>query len=112
MPHTNDNSVQSELLNRLRKTRRLVSVYLSNGVRLSGVTIESFDAYVLTIKRNNETQLVQKSAVSTVLPEAPKRAPRPQRPAELPPAFDRSCQEVNRPVTITVKRRILKARTD
>jgi host factor-I protein len=108
MPHANDNTVQVDLLNRFRKMRTSVSVYLTNGIRLSGVTIESFDAHVVALKRNKQLQLVQKSAISTVLPEAPAKALKLQGPANSP-LSDQYQEDIVRPVAITIKRRIPKA---
>ena len=111
MPHTNDNTVQGNLLNRLRKTHKSVFVYLTNGVRLSGVTIESFDTHVVALKQNKQVQLLQKSAISSVALDLPTKAPRPARPVELSSRFELPRKELSRPVSITIKRRILKAET-
>ncbi len=59
-------SLQDPFLNALRKERVPVSVYLVSGIKLQG-QIESFDQFVILL-RNTVTQMIYKSAVSTVVP--------------------------------------------
>jgi host factor-I protein len=64
--------LQNEFLNTLRKERVLVSVFLVNGIRLAG-HIQSFDQY--SIRLHGATpQLVLKRVVATVVPEKPGRS--------------------------------------
>ena len=70
----NDNSVkapaqslQEAYLNRLRKEKVLVVVYLTNGIRLRGI-IKGFDNFVVMLK-GSTSQLIYKHAISTILPE-------------------------------------------
>jgi len=58
-------SPQHDFLNRARKERKPVEVYLVNGIRLSG-SIESFDRYVVVLSAPGGTQAIYKSAISTI----------------------------------------------
>jgi len=68
-------SLQEPFLNALRKERIPVSIYLVNGIKLSG-QIESFDQFVVLLK-NTVSQMVYKHAISTVVPSRPVRLPMP-----------------------------------
>lgn len=59
-------SLQNPFLNALRKDRIPVSIYLVSGIKLQG-QIESFDQFVILL-RNSVSQMIYKSAISTVVP--------------------------------------------
>jgi len=59
-------SLQDPFLNALRKDRVPVSIYLVSGIKLQG-QIESFDQFVILL-RNTVSQMIYKSAISTVVP--------------------------------------------
>jgi len=59
-------NLQDKFLNKLRKDKIVVSIFLVNGIKLEGV-IESFDQYTILLK-NKITQSVYKHAVSTIVP--------------------------------------------
>ncbi len=59
-------SLQDLFLNALRKDRIPVSIYLVSGIKLQG-QIESFDQFVILL-RNTVSQMIYKSAISTVVP--------------------------------------------
>ena len=59
-------SLQDPFLNALRKDRVPVSIYLVSGIKLQG-QIESFDQFVILL-RNSVSQMIYKSAISTVVP--------------------------------------------
>ncbi len=59
--------LQYAYLNQLRRTRTGVTIFLVNGVKLSGV-ITWYDLYTILLKRHDETQLVYKHAISTIMP--------------------------------------------
>lgn len=66
-------SLQNDFLNRARKERKPVEVYLVNGVRLSG-SIVSFDRFVVVLSApSGSTQAIYKSAISTI--QLPGREP-------------------------------------
>ena len=58
--------LQDPFLNALRKERVPVSVFLINGIKLTG-QVESFDQFVVLLK-NSVSQLVYKHAISTIVP--------------------------------------------
>lgn len=58
-------SPQNDFLNRARKERKPVEVYLVNGVRLSG-SIVSFDRFVVMLSAPGGAQAIYKSAISTI----------------------------------------------
>lgn len=59
-------NLQDEYLNELRKGQTQISIYLVNGIRLSG-TVESFDTYIILLK-NGVMQIVFKHAISSIMP--------------------------------------------
>lgn len=66
-------SLQDPFLNALRKDRVPVSIYLVSGIKLQG-QIESFDQFVILL-RNTVSQMIYKSAISTVVPSRNVRIP-------------------------------------
>lgn len=61
--------IQDNYLTQLQQTCAQVSVYLINGIKLSGV-IDGFDQYTILLKDNKNTvnQLIYKHAISTIVP--------------------------------------------
>lgn len=66
-------SLQDPFLNALRKDRVPVSIYLVSGIKLQG-QIESFDQFVILL-RNTVSQMIYKSAISTVVPSRNVKIP-------------------------------------
>ena len=66
-------SLQDTFLNALRKDRVPVSIFLVNGIKLQG-QIESFDQFVILL-RNTASQMVYKSAISSVVPSRNVKIP-------------------------------------
>jgi host factor-I protein len=62
-------NLQDPYLNDLRKEQIRVSVYLINGIKLSGY-VTAFDQYVLLLGDGESTvnQLIYKHAISTIVP--------------------------------------------
>lgn len=60
------NTLQDPFLNALRKERVSVSIFLVNGIKLTG-QLESFDQFVVLLK-GTVSQLVYKHAISTIVP--------------------------------------------
>lgn len=60
-------SLQDAFLDYMQKSRGPATVFLTNGVKLSG-TITWHDHECVTLTRDGITQLVYKHAVSTVMP--------------------------------------------
>ena len=63
-------NVQDVFLNHVRKTQVSVTVFLVNGVKLKG-TVSRFDNFCILLRRDNQSQLVYKHAISTVMPSGP-----------------------------------------
>ncbi len=65
----NKQNLQDHYLEQLQHQEILVSIYLINGIKLSGV-VASFDQYVVLLKDNKSTmdQLIYKHAISTIVP--------------------------------------------
>ncbi len=63
-------NLQDQFLNRIRKNKTPVTVFLINGVKLQGI-ITWFDNFCLLLRRDGHSQLVYKHAISTVMPVSP-----------------------------------------
>lgn len=62
--------LQDIFLNEIRKQKVPVTVFLVNGVKLQGI-VTWFDSFCILLRRDDQTQLVYKHAISTVMPQAP-----------------------------------------
>ena len=58
------------LQNHVRKAKVPVTIFLINGVKLQGV-ITWFDNFCVLLRRDGQSQLVYKHAISTIMPGAP-----------------------------------------
>jgi len=63
-------SLQDTFLNHVRKNKVPVTIFLVNGVKLQGV-ITWFDNFCMLLRRDGQSQLVYKHAISTVMPSQP-----------------------------------------
>ena len=63
-------SVQDVFLNKIRKEKMTVTVFLVNGVKLQGV-VTWFDNFSVLLRRDSHVQLVYKHAISTIMPGGP-----------------------------------------
>ncbi|MBE9476695.1 MAG: RNA chaperone Hfq [Amylibacter sp.] len=63
-------NLQDAFLNNVRKEKNSVTVFLINGVKLQGV-ITWFDNFCILLRRDGQSQLVYKHAVSTIMPAQP-----------------------------------------
>lgn len=61
------NNLQDLFLNTVRKSRTPVTMFLVNGVKLQGI-ITWFDNFSVLLRRDGQSQLVYKHAISTVMP--------------------------------------------
>lgn len=64
------NNLQDIFLNNLRKTKTPVTMFLVKGVKLQGI-ITWFDNFSVLLRRDGQSQLVYKHAISTVMPAQP-----------------------------------------
>lgn len=63
-------NIQDVFLNKIRKEKMTVTVFLVNGVKLQGV-ITWFDNFSVLLRRESHAQLVYKHAISTIMPNGP-----------------------------------------
>jgi host factor-I protein len=70
MPGDKQQNLQDAFLNHVRKQKVPVTIFLVNGVKLQGV-ITWFDNFCLLLRRDAQSQLVYKHAISTIMPGAP-----------------------------------------
>jgi RNA chaperone Hfq len=60
-------NLQDAFLNHVRKQKISVTVFLINGVKSQGV-ITRFDNFCILLRRDGQSQLVYKHAISTIMP--------------------------------------------
>lgn len=60
-------NLQDVFLNNVRKSKISVTIFLVNGVKLQGV-ITWFDNFCVLLRRDGQSQLVYKHAISTIMP--------------------------------------------
>jgi host factor-I protein len=63
-------SLQDQFLNFLRKHKTPVTMFLVKGVKLQGI-VTWFDNFSILLRRDGQSQLVYKHAVSTIMPSTP-----------------------------------------
>ena len=63
-------NLQDTFLNYVRKNKTPVTIFLINGVKLQGV-ITWFDNFCVLLRRDGQSQLVYKHAISTIMPSQP-----------------------------------------
>ena len=63
-------NLQDAFLNHIRKNKIAVTIFLVNGVKLQGV-VTWFDNFCVLLRRDGQSQLVYKHAISTVMPSQP-----------------------------------------
>lgn len=63
-------NIQDVFLNNIRKNKTAVTIFLVNGVKLQGI-ITAFDNFCVLLRRDAQSQLVYKHAISTVMPAGP-----------------------------------------
>ncbi|OXE36125.1 MAG: RNA chaperone Hfq [Phenylobacterium zucineum] len=70
MSNDKKQNLQDTFLNSVRKTKTPLTIYLVNGVKLQGV-VSWFDNFCVLLRRDGQSQLVYKHAISTIMPAAP-----------------------------------------
>lgn len=69
-PQGKPQNLQDAFLNLLRKNKVPVTMFLVKGVKLQGI-VTWFDNFSILLRRDGESQLVYKHAVSTIMPGQP-----------------------------------------
>ncbi|WP_339914550.1 RNA chaperone Hfq [uncultured Brevundimonas sp.] len=70
MPQDKRQNLQDTFLNTVRKTKTPLTIFLVNGVKLQGI-VTWFDNFCVLLRRDGQSQLVYKHAISTIMPAAP-----------------------------------------
>lgn len=63
-------NLQDQFLNLLRKNKTPVTMFLVKGVKLQGI-VTWFDNFSILLRRDGQSQLVYKHAISTIMPSQP-----------------------------------------
>ncbi len=63
-------NLQDQFLNLLRKNKIPVTMFLVKGVKLQGI-VTWFDNFSILLRRDGQSQLVYKHAISTIMPSMP-----------------------------------------
>ena len=63
-------NLQDTFLNSVRKSKTPLTIFLVNGVKLQGV-VSWFDNFCVLLRRDGQSQLVYKRAISTIMPTQP-----------------------------------------
>ena len=63
-------NLQDVFLNHVRKNKISLTIFLVNGVKLTGI-VTWFDNFCVLLRRDGQVQLVYKHAISTIAPAEP-----------------------------------------
>jgi host factor-I protein len=63
-------NLQDQFLNHLRREKTPVTMFLVKGVKLQGI-VTWFDNFSILLRRDGQSQLVYKHAISTIMPSQP-----------------------------------------
>jgi host factor-I protein len=63
-------NLQDTFLNSVRRSKTPLTIFLVNGVKLQGV-VSWFDNFCVLLRRDGQSQLVYKRAISTIMPAQP-----------------------------------------
>ena len=70
MSNEKKQNLQDTFLNSVRKSKTPLTIFLVNGVKLQGV-VTWFDNFCVLLRRDGQSQLVYKHAISTIMPAQP-----------------------------------------
>ena len=70
-------NLQDTFLNSVRKSKTPLTIFLVNGVKLQGV-VSWFDNVCVLLRRDGQSQLVYKHAISTIMPAQPVQLYEPE----------------------------------
>ena len=70
-------NLQDTFLNSVRKSKTPLTIFLVNGVKLQGV-VTWFDNFCVLLRRDGQSQLVYKHAISTIMPAQPVQLYEPE----------------------------------
>ena len=75
-------NLQDTFLNSVRRSKTPLTVFLVNGVKLQGV-VTWFDNFCVLLRRDGQSQLVYKHAISTIMPAQPVQLYEPSPDQDL-----------------------------
>ena len=75
-------NLQDTFLNSVRKSKTPLTIFLVNGVKLQGV-VSWFDNFCVLLRRDGQSQLVYKHAISTIMPAQPVQLYEPAEDEEI-----------------------------
>ena len=81
MPQDKKQNLQDTFLNAVRKSKTPLTIFLINGVKLQGI-VTWFDNFCVLLRRDGQSQLVYKHAISTIMPGQPIQLYEPDGDAE------------------------------
>ena len=81
MPTDKKQNLQDTFLNSVRKSKTPLTIFLVNGVKLQGV-VTWFDNFCVLLRRDGQSQLVYKHAISTIMPAQPVQLYEPDPDSE------------------------------
>ena len=90
MTKNTTSNIQDSFFNQLRKDRTFATIYLVNGIKLTG-KIKSFDKFTVILENKNQEQMIFKHAISTISSQRPsyhgggdhhRSSPPPEKMAE------------------------------
>jgi len=70
MSNDKKQNLQDTFLNSVRRSKTPLTIFLVNGVKLQGV-VSWFDNFCVLLRRDGQSQLVYKHAISTIMPAQP-----------------------------------------
>ena len=65
MTKNQTSNIQDSFFNQIRKDRAMATIYLVNGIKLTG-KIKSFDKFTVILENKNQEQMIFKHAISTI----------------------------------------------
>ena len=81
MSNDKKQNLQDTFLNSVRKSKTPLTIFLVNGVKLQGV-VTWFDNFCVLLRRDGQSQLVYKHAISTIMPAHPVQLYEPDTESE------------------------------
>ena len=81
MTNEKKQNLQDTFLNSVRRSKTPLTIFLVNGVKLQGV-VTWFDNFCVLLRRDGQSQLVYKHAISTIMPAQPVQLYEPAAESE------------------------------
>jgi host factor-I protein len=81
MSNDKKQNLQDTFLNSVRRSKTPLTIFLVNGVKLQGV-VSWFDNFCVLLRRDGQSQLVYKHAISTIMPAQPVQLYEPSPDAD------------------------------